>query len=93
VVVLSAVGEVRTEKSGDGLSLHPPELLDLRVAMHRLDLSNDVLHVVRRGIEDLANHELRSRRAEIREKANKALAKAIEDVEFRHPLLSYLALP
>ncbi len=92
VVALSAVGEVRAEKSGEGPSLNPPELVDLRVEMHRLDLSNDVLHVVRRGIEDLANRELRSRRAEIREKANKAIAKAIEDVEFRHPLLSYLGL-
>ena len=93
VVALSAVGEVGTERSDDELSLNPPELVDLRVEMHRLDLSNDVLHVARRGIEDLANHELRSRRAEIRQKANKAIAKAIEDVEFRHPLLSFLALP
>ena len=93
VVALSAVGEVRAEKSDDGLSLNPPELLDLRVEASRLDLSNDVLHAVRRGIEDLANHELRSRRADIRAKANKAIAKAIEDVDFRHPLLSFLALP
>ena len=93
VVALSAVGEVRAEKSAEGPSLNPPELVDLRVRMHRLDLSNDVLHVVRRGIEELANHELRDRRAEIRQKANKAIAKAIEEVDFRHPLLSHLGLP
>jgi hypothetical protein len=92
VVSLSAVGEVRAERSDEGLSLDPPELVDLRVKMHRLDLSNDVLHVVRRGIEDLANHELRSRRAKIRDKANKAVAKAIREVDFQHPLLSYLGL-
>jgi hypothetical protein len=92
VVALSAVGEVRVENRGEESSLNPPELIDLRVEMHRLDLSNDVLQVVRRGIEDLANRELRSRRAEIRQKANRAIAKAIREVDLRHPLLSSLGL-
>jgi hypothetical protein len=92
VVSLSAVGAVRAERSDEGLTLDPPELVALGVELHRLDLSNDVLHVVRRGIEDLANHELRSRRAEIRQKANKAIAKAIREVDLQDPLLSYLGL-
>ena len=93
VVELSMMGEVRAEKSGDRLSLSPPELMDLRVKMHGLDLSNDVLHVVRRKIEDLANRELRRKKDEILRKANKTIARAVDATEFRHPLLEHLALP
>ncbi len=93
VVWLSMLGEVRVEKSGDELSLSPPELVNLRVEIRGLDLSNDVLHVARRGIEDLANRELRHKNDHIRQKANKAISKAIQTTEFRHPLLRYLALP
>ena len=93
VVELDVVGEVGAEKSGDEVSLSPPELLELRVRTHGLDLSNDVLQVVRRGIEDLINRELRRKNDRIRRQANKSLHKALQTRQFRHPLFRYLGLP
>jgi hypothetical protein len=92
-VDLDMQGEVRVQKSDDGPSLNPPELRQLRVEMRQLELSNEVLHTVRHAIEDLANHELRRKRDEIRRKANRAIAKAVEKTEFRLPLLEHIALP
>ncbi|MBN2475258.1 MAG: hypothetical protein JXB62_11655 [Pirellulales bacterium] len=92
-VRLNMVGEIRAEKSDQQLSLTPPELRQIQVEMRGLDLSNDVLHVVRRQIEDLINRELRKNNDRIRREANEALAKAVEAQEFRHPLLNFLNLP
>ena len=91
VVELAVAGQMRSEKSDDEVSLKVPEVLELRVELRRLDLSNDVLQVVRKGIEDLVNDELRKSRDRICEKANKAIRKAIEDVKVRHPLVRYLS--
>ena len=93
VVWLATVGEVRLKKSADQLSLSPPELLEVRVEMHTLELSNDLLHALRRQIKDLINRELRKNNDRIRREANRAIAKAVETQEFRHPLLQYLSLP
>ena len=89
-VSLTMVGQLRVDKSGDQISLDPPELLDFRVELHALELSNDILHTARRPIEELINHELRQRHDRIRDQANKALHKAVQAREFRNPLLRYL---
>jgi hypothetical protein len=90
---LALTGEIRSQKSGDGISLSSPELLELRVELQQLDLSNDVLHTLRRPIEDLVNHELKKNEDRIRAQANKSLAKAFKSQQLEHPLLRYLAFP
>jgi hypothetical protein len=93
MAAIDLVGEIRARRAGDELSLDAPELLELRVELHSLRLSNDVLSAVRSPICDLVNHELRDNQAEIRRKANRALAKAFEARQFQVPLLRYLDFP
>ncbi len=93
VVELDLVGEVRAEKSDEKLTVNPPEVLSMQARMRSLDLSNDLLQVARRQIEDLLNHEIRDRNAKILAKANKAVQKEVETREFEHPVLRYLILP
>ncbi len=90
VVEIDAVGQVRLERPPEGSEVDPAELLDLNVRLRSLELSNDVLRVVRREIEKLANDEIRDRKDRIREKANQSIRKAIQSRAFRHPLLGYL---
>lgn len=90
---LALTGEIRSQKSGDEIALSSPELLEFRVELQQLDLSNDVLHTLRRPIEDLVNHELKRNEDRIRAKANESLAKAFKARQLEHPLLRYLAFP
>ncbi len=90
---LELVGELAAHKSGDELSLGPPEVIELHLQLRRLDLSNDVLQAVREPIEELANRELRHNEERIRGQANKSLAKAFQARQLHSPLLRYLALP
>jgi len=90
---LALVGELAARKSGDELSLDPPEVLELHVELRRLDLSNDVLQSWREPIEELVNRELRHNEERIRSQANKSLAKAFQARQLHSPLLRYLALP
>ena len=50
-VQLSAVAEVRLQRSGEDVKLGSPAVLDLRVSLEHLKLSNDLLEAVRRQIE------------------------------------------
>ena len=68
-------------------------MLDLEVTIRSLDLSNDVLSVARRPIEDAINRELREKKDRIRDRANKAIRKAVDDGKFRHPALRWLGVP
>jgi len=90
VVRLDVVGEIRIRKKDDEISITPPEVRHLIVATQKLDLSNDILHTLRKPIERTINGELRKNNARIREEANKELHKAVEGQDFRHPLLRYL---
>ncbi len=92
-VELSMVGQVRIEKSKDGVSVPPPELLDIRITLNKLRLSNDILDAARRPIENVINRQLHKKNDRIRQQANKTLAKAVEAREFRHPLLRFVTLP
>jgi len=92
-VELSMVGEVRVEKSKDRVSVKPPEVLDIRIALRGLDLSNDLLNAARRPIEDVINRQIRKKNARIRQQANETLSKAVEAREFRHPFLRFVTLP
>ncbi len=93
VIHLSLAGEVQVEKRDDQLKLHPPQVVDLRVELRKLDISNDLINIAREAIEDGINDELRRQRGRIHQQANKQLAKAFDTQEFRHPLLRYLRLP
>jgi hypothetical protein len=93
VVRLATVGQVGTGGSDADASFQPPRLVDLRVDVCSLDLSNDVLQLARGEIEGLVNRELVDRKDKIREQANKAIRKAIDDQHVRLPLLGYLGLP
>jgi hypothetical protein len=90
---ISIVGQLRTEKPADGIALSSPEILKVHVLIHGLDISNDVLNTLRAPIEDLANREIRRNHGRIKSEANKAIQKAVQSQEFRHPLLRYLKLP
>jgi hypothetical protein len=89
-IELSAVAEVRVQRAGGDVKLSPPAVIELRVSISRLDLSNDVLEAVRRQIRDAINHELRHNEGRIRQQANHALEKAISSREVRIPLVGYL---
>jgi hypothetical protein len=91
-VQLSAVAQIRAERTGGDVTLSPAEVLDLHVSVSRMEFSNDILDAARRQIERLANHELRHNEDRIREKANRALHKALSSHEMRLPLLGYLGL-
>jgi len=89
---ITAVGQVGMRKTGDELSFQSPELLELRVQLHGLDLSNDILSAARRPIEDVVNDELEDNHDRIRQQVNKSLRKALESKPFRHPLVRFLSL-
>lgn len=89
-VVLKLVGQLAISKEKDRVSLGPPELRLLDVALERLDLSNDVLQTLRLPIERTINGELRQNNPRIRAEANEELADAAEGKEFRNPLLRFL---
>jgi signal transduction histidine kinase len=91
-VWLAAVAEVPLERSGKDVTVGLPTLLDFRVSLVHLKLSNDLLDVARRQIERYVNHELRQNDEKIREQANRAIKKAISSHEVRLPLLGYLGL-
>jgi len=93
VVRLSATGELPIRRTDDSLGFDTPKLLSFHVHIQSLDPSNDVLSAMRGTIRDVLNHELADRRDHITAKANKALAKAVEAQEFKHPVLKLLALP
>jgi hypothetical protein len=92
-VGLSLVGQIRADRVDGEPTLGPPEVLDLEVTIRSLDLSNDVLSVARRPIEDAINRELHERKDRIRDRANKAIRKAVDDGKFRHPALRWLGVP
>jgi hypothetical protein len=92
-VGLSLVGEIRAGRVDGEPTLAPPEVLDLEVTIRSLDLSNDVLSAARRPIEDAINRELREKKDRIRDRANKAIRKAVDDGKFRHPALRWLGVP
>jgi hypothetical protein len=91
-VQLAAVAEVPLVRSGKDIKLGPPAVLDLRVSLAHLKLSNDLLEAARRQIERYINHELQHNEGRIREQANQAIAKALSAHEVRLPLLGYLGL-
>jgi hypothetical protein len=92
-VGLDARGQVGLEKSADELKMEPPKLLQLRVTVDRLDISNDLLNTARALIEDAINHELEKNEDRLREKANASIAKGMASREFHNPLLRFLSLP
>jgi hypothetical protein len=92
-VGLSLVGQIRAERVDGEPTLAPPEVLDLEVTVRSLDLSNDVLSAARRPIKDAINRELHEKKDRIRDRANKAIRKAVDDGKFRHPALHWLGVP
>jgi hypothetical protein len=91
-VWLAAVAEVPLERSGKDVTVGLPALLDFRVSLVHLKLSNDLLEMARRQIERFVNHELRQNDEKLREQANRAIKKALASHEVRLPLLGYLGL-
>jgi hypothetical protein len=93
-VQIAAAGQVALRRSGNWgtVQLDPPELLDVRIELHKLELSNDLLDAARRPIENVINDELRHNQDRIREQANKSLRKAFEKHEVKLPLLGFLGL-
>ena len=85
-----AAAEIQIERSGGDWKLNPPTVLDVRLSISRLRLSNDLLDATREPIERFVNHELRRNEPRIREKANKSVQKAMSSHEVRIPLLGYL---
>jgi hypothetical protein len=92
VAAVTLVGEVCIGRSGSAFKLDSPELREIHVRLSRLELSNDLLHAAREPIEDLINHEIRKNEENIRQQANRSLAKAIQTRQFNLPLLQFLGL-
>lgn len=92
IVSLSATGELRSEKDVEKghAVLQTPKLLDLQVAIRRLDISNDALNLLRAPLEDMINEDLREKRDRIREKANRSIQKAVASQQFHAPMLEWL---
>jgi hypothetical protein len=91
-VWLAAVAEVPLERAGKDVTVGSPRLLDFRVSLVHLKLSNDLLEMARRQIERFVNHELQRNDEKLREQANRAIKKALASHEVRLPLLGYLGL-
>ncbi|MBN2218088.1 MAG: hypothetical protein JW719_12005 [Pirellulales bacterium] len=89
-VALDVVVEVRARRDADAVHLDAPEVLRIDARIENLNLSKDLLDAARRPIRDLLNDELRRKHDRIRQQANKAIHKAIDDQTFRSPLLRYL---
>ncbi|NQU21848.1 MAG: hypothetical protein HQ567_11245 [Candidatus Nealsonbacteria bacterium] len=92
-IAMKMVGQFRAKKVDDEVTLEPPEVLQLRIDVRALDVSNDALSAVGRQIEELINDEIRKKRARILQQANKGIRKAVDVQQFRNPLVRYLALP
>jgi hypothetical protein len=93
VAVMDVAGQVRVEKSDERMTLRPPEVLKVEIALRNLDISNDLINAAREPIQDIINQEIRKQHGRILEQANRSIRKAFEGREFRHPLLRYLGLP
>ena len=91
-IVLNLVGQIRADRKDDRAALQPPEVLELGVTLHSLDISNDVLNAARQPIREMINRELARKKGRIREQANKTIRKAVDDVGARHPLLGLFAV-
>ena len=92
VVELAVVTEVRMKKLSGDVLFEPPKVLDLRLSVSKLSLSNDLLETARRPIEQVINHELRHNEDRIREKANQAVQKALHSKDLHVPLAGYLGV-
>lgn len=90
IVQFAAVSEIRVRKAEGDVVLDPPQVLDLKLNVSELKLSNDLLDVARRQIEQVVNRELRHNEEKIRTKANEAVQKAVKAKDLRVPMLGYL---
>jgi len=89
-VGLELVGRVSVDRTKGRFVLDRPEIVDMDVAIRSLDISNDLVNLARDPIEDFINDELERKRDHIRQQANKTIAKAVDKIEFRNPLLQFL---
>ncbi|NLE38834.1 MAG: hypothetical protein GX621_12490, partial [Pirellulaceae bacterium] len=89
-VSLRVIVEIRATRERSKVHLATPEVLDIDVRLARLEMSNDLLNAARKPIRDFINDELRRNDGKIRDKANQAVGKAVDDKTFRVPLLEYL---
>jgi hypothetical protein len=72
--------------------LSTPEILEIHVSLGKLEISNDLLNLGRKLIEDLVNHELHRNEDRLRQQANDAIRKAFDSAQLHNPLLKFLGM-
>jgi hypothetical protein len=87
---LSAVGEIAIRHADNDVAFDPPVVSNLRLAVSRMEFSNDVLEVLRRQILQVVNRELAHNEPRIRQSSTEALQKAVAAHEIKIPLVGWL---
>ena len=75
---VALTGEICSGPSQASKMLGTPEIVEIHISLGKLEISNDLLNLGRKLIEDLINHELRRNEDCLRQQANDAIRKAFE---------------
>jgi hypothetical protein len=89
---LALTGEVCSRPSQAPKILSTPEIVEIHISLGKLEISNDLLNLGRKLIEDLINHELRRNEDRLRQQANDAIRKAFDSAQLHNPLLKFLGM-
>ena len=89
---VALVGELCSRQSQAPKVLSTPQIVEIHISLGKLEISNDLLNLGRKPIEDLINHELRHNEDRLRQQANDAIRKAFDSAQLRNPLFKFLHL-
>jgi hypothetical protein len=89
---VALTGEICSGRLQAPKVLGTPEIVEIHIDVGKLEISNDLLNLGRKLIEDLVNHELRRNEDRLRQQANDSIRKAFESAQLHNPLLKFLHL-
>jgi hypothetical protein len=89
---VALAGEICSGLSQAPKFLSTPEIVEIHISLGKLEISNDLLNLGRKLIEDLVNHELHRNEDRLRQQANDAIRKAFDSAQLHNPLLKFLRL-
>ena len=87
---VALTGEICSGPSQASKMLGTPEIVEIHINVGKVEISNDLLNLGRKLIEDLINHELRRNEDRLRQQANDAIRKAFDSAQLHNPLLKFL---
>ena len=75
---IALAGEICSGQPKAPKILSTPEIVEIHISLGKLEISNDLLNLGRKLIEDLVNHELHRNEDRLRQQANDAIRKAFD---------------